>query len=107
MNDIFYHLRNPVRGESDEYQQTDDFGRRTGAGCCAGGAGGVVFGVDCNECYGEPGAKGCGNEATDHGDDEDVAIVFRNINYDLQHEDREGDTWYPCYEADDIKDRED
>jgi len=95
MNNVLDDLRDPVCRESDENNQPNDFGGRTSTRSRACWGGRIVFGIDCDEGYGKPSAKGSSHKAADHRDNEDMAKVFGDVDYDLEHENREGDAWDP------------
>jgi hypothetical protein len=68
----------------------------------AAGVGGE-FGINRNQCDGVPGSQQQGYEPSRSAYEKDVAIVFRNVDRGLQHQDAKGDPRNPGYEADDTK----
>lgn len=113
MNSILDPFRDPVAGESDEDEETDN--SRTGAAAAASwvrastavAVGRLKCNVDRHQCDGEPcGERDCHNTAKE-ADQENMARMTCNIHRRLEHHNCERDARDPADEAEYSKDRKD
>lgn len=107
MHDILDDFCNPVCCKCDKGNQTNDFSLGAAALSCACLIPRVVFCINGYQSDTEPCAESGCDESSDEGDNEDMAVIFGDIDYDFQHENREGNSGDPGNEADDVEDGED
>lgn len=109
MHDILQHLRDPVRRKRDKHHQSNHL--RGGAPPRRRAAGRIiprlVLGIDGDQRDAEPGPERGGDQASNQAHDEDMAVVLRHVDRDLEHQHREGNPRDPGDEADDVEDGED
>ncbi len=91
-------LRDPVHGECNEDDQSDDFAFAAAASIRT--AVGVVrrrvpFHINSNHCDGKPGTKSRGEDATNKADEVDVAVLLADVDARLEHQRRKGNSRDP------------
>jgi len=97
-------LGNPVRGEGDEDQQTDDLAlAATTSPFSAGRVVGTwfVLDIDGHQRNRVPGRKNGRQEASNGAHHVHMAMLFRHINGSLEHQHAKWDTWDPGDECED------
>ena len=114
MDRVLDPLADPVAGESDEDNQTDDLCGRA----CVPSVGrarripppaaatrsaivGLILDVDRYQRDGEPGPENQCHETADGADKKNVTETLGNVHCRLQHHHTERDAWYPADEAND------
>lgn len=106
MDNVLEDFGDPVPGEGDEDDQSNNPGFGTSTCFLARCVAGLVLGVDGHECHCPPCTKGSCYCTTDNGSEEDMSVVLGNINNSLQHHNRKRNPRNPAYEADNVEDGE-
>lgn len=101
-------LRKPVHGESDKHNETNDLAvaAAPSAIVTSGVVAWMVVHVDGYERDGKPGAECHCKQSSNQRNDIDMAVLFRDIDGCLQHQNAEGNAWDPADKADHIEDAE-
>lgn len=102
-------LGDPVGGEGDEDEQTNNLARATASRALTARrvVPWFIFDIDRYHGHREPRAEGCCCQTAEERDEVDVTVGLGDIDCSLQHQNRERDPWNPGDEADDSEDSED
>jgi hypothetical protein len=110
---VFDPFGDPVAGEGDEDEETDDgcAGAAATAGWVGAGAatavGGLEGNVDGYQCDREPCREGDCSNTADEADQENVAMMTCHVHCCLEHHNGERYAWDPADETDDGEDCKD